>query len=294
MSKLVRAISENGGAVISILDSTEIVAQMEQYHHPSAVVSAALGRLLTGAALMSATLKSEDDSLTLRVKGDGPAGLLLAVADGRGNVKGYVENNIVEIPSRPDGKLDVGGAVGHEGILTVIKDIGLKEPYVGQVPLVSGEMAEDLTSYYATSEQTPSVCALGVLVNPDLTIQKAGGYLLQLLPGATDQEIDRLEQNISGMKSMTTLLSEGVSVYQIIEQVLDGFSPNVLDVSEVQYHCDCSRDRVERAYMSLGQDELRKIASEQETVELKCQFCNKAYVFRTADYVKKDPPAKED
>ena len=251
MSKLVRAISENGGAVISILDSTEIVAQMEQYHHPSAVVSAALGRLLTGAALMSATLKSEDDSLTLRVKGDGPAGLLLAVADGRGNVKGYVENNIVEIASRPDGKLDVGGAVGHEGILTVIKDIGLKEPYVGQVPLVSGEIAEDLTSYYATSEQTPSVCALGVLVNPDLTIQKAGGYLLQLLPGATDQEIDRLEQNISGMKSMTTLLSEGVSVYQIIEQVLDGFSPNVLDESDVQYHCDCSRERVERAYICL-------------------------------------------
>ncbi len=294
MSKLVRAISENGGAVLSILDSTEIVAQMEQYHHPSAVVSAALGRLLTGAALMAATLKSDDDALTLRVKGDGPAGLFLAVADGRGNVKGYVENNIVEIPPRVDGKLDVGGAVGHEGTLTVIKDIGLKEPYVGQIPLVSGEIAEDLTSYYATSEQTPSVCALGVLVNPDLTIQKAGGYLLQLLPGATDEEIDQLEKNIARMQSMTTLLRDGVSVYEIIEQVLDGFSPNVLDESEVQYHCDCSRGRVERAYMSLGQEELRKIAAEQETVELKCQFCNRAYVFRTADYLKPDLPAKED
>lgn len=288
MSKLTRAISENGGAVLSILDSTEIVAQMEAYHHPSAVISAALGRLLTGAVLMAATLKNEEDSITIRVKGNGPAGLLLAVADGKGNVKGYVENPIVELPLREDGKLDVGGAVGHEGTLTIIKDIGLKEPYIGQIPLVSGEIAEDLTSYYATSEQTPSVCALGVLVNPDLTIRKAGGYLLQLLPGATDQEIDQLEQNIKKMQSVTTILDAGGTEEQIMQQVLDGFTPNVLDVSEVQYHCDCSRDRVERAYMSLGQDELRKIAAEQETVELKCQFCNRAYTFRTADYVHPD------
>ncbi len=286
MSKLIRAISENGGAVVSILDSTDIVAEVERLHHPSAVVSAALGRLVTGAVLMAATLKNDEDALTLRVKGDGPAGLLLAVADGRGNVKGYVENPIVELPPRADGKLDVGGAVGREGTLTVIKDIGLKEPYVGQVPLVSGEIAEDLTSYYATSEQIPTVCALGVLVERDLTIKKAGGYLLQLLPGATEQEISMLEQNVSRMKSMTELLCDGKTPYEIADAVLEGFSPNVLDESEVQYHCDCSRDRVERAYMSLGQEELRKIAAEQETVELKCQFCNKAYHFRAADYVK--------
>ena len=286
MSKLIRAISENGGAVVSMLDSTDIVAEVERLHHPSAVVSAALGRLVTGAVLMAATLKNDEDALTLRVKGDGPAGLLLAVADGRGNVKGYVENPIVELPPRADGKLDVGGAVGREGTLTVIKDIGLKEPYVGQVPLVSGEIAEDLTSYYATSEQIPTVCALGVLVERDLTIKKAGGYLLQLLPGATEQEISMLEQNVSRMKSMTELLCDGKMPYEIAEAVLEGFSPNVLDESEVQYHCDCSRDRVERAYMSLGQEELRKIAAEQETVELKCQFCNKAYHFRAADYVK--------
>lgn len=286
MSKLIRAISENGGAVVSILDSTDIVAEVERLHHPSAVVSAALGRLVTGAVLMAATLKNDEDALTLRVKGDGPAGLLLAVADGRGNVKGYVENPIVELPPRADGKLDVGGAVGREGTLTVIKNIGLKEPYVGQVPLVSGEIAEDLTSYYATSEQIPTVCALGVLVERDLTIKKAGGYLLQLLPGATEQEISMLEQNVSRMKSMTELLCDGKTPYEIAEAVLEGFSPNVLDESEVQYHCDCSRDRVERAYMSLGQEELRKIAAEQETVELKCQFCNKAYHFRAADYVK--------
>ena len=288
MSKLIRAISENGGAVLSVLDSTEIVAQMEAYHHPSAVVSAALGRLLTGAVLMAATLKSEEDSLTLRVKADGPAGLLLAVADGKGNVKGYVENPIVELPLREDGKLDVGGAVGHNGTLTVIKDIGLKEPYIGQIPLVSGEIAEDLTSYYATSEQTPSVCALGVLVNPDLTIKKAGGYLLQLLPGATDQEIDQLEQNIGKMKSVTAILDAGGTPQQIIDQVLEGFNPNLLDETPVQYYCDCSRERVERAYISLGQEELRKIAAEQETVELKCQFCNRSYTFNTADYIHPD------
>lgn len=286
MSKLIRAISENGGAVVSILDSTAIVAEMERLHHPSAVVSAALGRLVTGAVLMAANLKSGDDSLTLRVKGDGPAGLLLAVADGRGNVKGYVENPIVELPPRGDGKLDVGGAVGRDGTLTVIKDMG--QPYVGQVPLVSGEIAEDLTSYYATSEQIPTVCALGVLVERDLTIKRAGGYLLQLLPGATDQEISMLEENVGRMRSMTELLCDGKTPYEIIEEILKGFSPNVLDESEVQYHCDCSRDRVERAYISLGQEELRRIAAEQETVEMKCQFCNKAYHLHAADYVKRE------
>ncbi len=286
MSKLIRAISENGGAVVSILDSTAIVAEMERLHHPSAVVSAALGRLVTGAVLMAANLKSGDDSLTLRVKGDGPAGLLLAVADGRGNVKGYVENPIVELPPREDGKLDVGGAVGRDGTLTVIKDMG--QPYVGQVPLVSGEIAEDLTSYYATSEQIPTVCALGVLVERDLTIKRAGGYLLQLLPGATDQEISMLEENVGRMRSMTELLCDGKTPYEIIEEILKGFSPNVLDESEVQYYCDCSRDRVERAYISLGQDELRRIAAEQETVEMKCQFCNKAYHLHAADYVKRE------
>ena len=286
MSKLIRAISENGGAVVSIVDSTAIVAEMERLHHPSAVVSAALGRLVTGAVLMAANLKSGDDSLTLRVKGDGPAGLLLAVADGRGNVKGYVENPIVELPPRGDGKLDVGGAVGRDGTLTVIKDMG--QPYVGQVPLVSGEIAEDLTSYYATSEQIPTVCALGVLVERDLTIKRAGGYLLQLLPGATDQEISMLEENVGRMRSMTELLCDGKTPYEIIEEILKGFSPNILDESEVQYHCDCSRDRVERAYISLGQEELRRIAAEQETVEMKCQFCNKAYHLHAADYVKRE------
>ncbi|MDK2814020.1 MAG: molecular chaperone Hsp33 [Clostridiales bacterium] len=288
MAKLVRAISENGGMVLSILDSTDIVNEMEQIHHPSAVVSAALGRLLTGSLLMAATLKNEKDSITVRVKGGGPVGSLLTVADGKGNVKGYAENPLVELPARADGKLDVGGAVGNDGLLTVIRDSGVKEPYIGQIPLISGEIAEDITSYYATSEQIPTVCALGVLVERDLTIKRAGGYLLQLLPGATEKEITQLEQNVSKLSSMTEMLENGHTVYEIIDMVLEGFDPNVLDETEVQYHCDCSRDRVERAYMSLGQEELQKIAVEQETVELKCQFCNRAYQFKTADYVKRN------
>ena len=288
MAKLVRAISENGGMVLSILDSTDIVSEMERIHHPSAVVSAALGRLLTGSLLMAATLKNEKDSITVRVKGDGPAGILLVVADGKGNVKGYAENPLVELPARADGKLDVGGAVGNDGLLTVIRDSGVKEPYIGQIPLISGEIAEDLTSYYATSEQIPTVCALGVLVERDLTIKRAGGYLLQLLPGATEKEITQLEQNVSKLSSMTEMLENGHTVYEIIDMVLEGFDPNVLDETEVQYHCDCSRDRVERAYMSLGQEELQKIAAEQETVELKCQFCNRAYQFNTIDYIKRN------
>lgn len=288
MAKLIRAISENGGMVLSILDSTDIVNEMEQIHHPSAVVSAALGRLLTGSLLMAATLKNEKDSITVRVKGGGPVGSLLTVADGKGNVKGYAENPLVELPARADGKLDVGGAVGNDGLLTVIRDSGVKEPYIGQIPLISGEIAEDITSYYATSEQIPTVCALGVLVERDLTIKRAGGYLLQLLPGATEKEITQLEQNVSKLSSMTEMLENGHTVYEIIDMVLEGFDPNVLDETEVQYHCDCSRDRVERAYMSLGQEELQKIAVEQETVELKCQFCNRAYQFKTADYVKRN------
>lgn len=288
MAKLVRAISENGGMVLSILDSTDIVNEMERIHHPSAVVSAALGRLLTGSLLMAATLKNEKDSITVRVKGGGPAGILLVVADGKGNVKGYAENPLVELPARADGKLDVGGAVGNDGLLTVIRDSGVKEPYIGQIPLISGEIAEDLTSYYATSEQIPTVCALGVLVERDLTIKRAGGYLLQLLPGATEKEITQLEQNVSKLSSMTEMLENGHTVYEIIDMVLEGFDPNVLDENEVQYHCDCSRDRVERAYMSLGQEELQKIAAEQETVELKCQFCNRAYHFNTIDYIKRN------
>lgn len=285
MPKLVRAISENGGVVIAIVDSTEIVSELQKLHKSSAPVTAALGRLLTGASLMGAMLKSTDDSLTLRVKGGGPVGLLVAVANGNGDLKGYAENPTADMEDRPDGKLNVGGIVGNDGTLSVIKDLGLKEPYIGQIPLVSGEIAEDLTSYYASSEQIPTVCSLGVLVDRDLSVRRAGGFLLQLLPGATDEEITQLENNIAALPSMTQMLEEGLTVYQIIDKALEGFNPNVLDEQPAVYHCDCSMERSDRIYRSLSLEERKKIAAEQETVELKCQFCNKAYTLRTADYI---------
>ncbi len=277
MARLIRAISENGGVVFYAVDSTDIAREAERIHKTSAVTSAALGRLLTAAAMMGTMLKSKDNSLTLRVKGGGPAGTVLAIADGQGNVRGSVEHPVVEIASRPDGKLDVGGAVGRDGTLSVVKDLGLKEPYVGQVPLVSGEIAEDITAYYAVSEQTPTVCALGVLVDRDLSVLTAGGYLIQLLPGAQEAEIARLEQNIAGMASVTRLLRDGVSLEEMMARAMDGFAPQILDEREVRYRCDCSRARVERALISLGRQELAEMAAEGKPVEVCCQFCDKKY-----------------
>ncbi|MBC8569559.1 Hsp33 family molecular chaperone HslO [Zongyangia hominis] len=278
MGKLVRALSEDGGIVCIALDSTDIVAQAERIHQTSAVVTAALGRLLTAASIMGSMLKSEDNSITLRVAGDGPVGALIAVTDGVGNVRGYPVNPVVELPLNGYGKLDVGGAVG-QGVLHVIKDLGLKDPYVGQVPLVSGEIAEDITSYYAVSEQIPTVCGLGVLVNTDLTVLSAGGYLIQLLPGVGEETITRLEANVDKLPPVSQMLHEGMTPQQIIEKALDGFSPNILDETEVSYRCDCSRERVERALLSLGREELGKIAEEEKVTEVGCHFCSKKYRF---------------
>lgn len=277
MGNMIRGISDNGGVIFCGVDSTNLVSTMEKIHKTSAVTSAALGRLLTAASIMGIMLKNSKDSITLRVNGGGPAGTVLAVADGMGCVKGYVEHPVVEIPLRPDGKLNVGGAVGRDGTLSIVRDMGLKEPYVGQIPLVSGEIAEDITSYYATSEQIPTVCALGVLVAPDLTISCAGGYLLQLLPGATEEEITMLEQNIANVPSVTTLLQQGKTMQEIMEMVMHGFDPQVLDEYDVEYRCDCTEQRVERALISMGRKELEKLASEEPVVEVNCQFCDKKY-----------------
>ncbi len=283
MAKIIRAISDMGGVVITVIDSTDIVKRMEEIHETSAVVSAALGRLLTASQLMAANLKSVDDSITLRIKADGPAGLLTVGCDGRGNCKGFVENNVVELPLRADGKLDVGGAVGKDGYLYVVKDIGLKEPYVGSIPLESGEIAEDITAYYAYSEQIPTVCALGVLVNPDLSIKRAGGYLLQLLPGATEEEITMLENNIANVKSITSFFENNKTVYDVVDTVLEGFNPNVLDESEVHYHCDCNRQRVEKALISIGIKDLEMLRDEEEQIEMGCQYCDAKYYFTKKD-----------
>lgn len=274
---MLRGISENGGIVFYGVDSTEIVREMERLHKTSAVTTAALGRLLTAASMMGIMLKSTRDSVTIQIRGGGPAGRLLAVSDGTGNVKGYVENPVVELPPREDGHLDVGTAVGRDGTLDVIRDLGMREPYIGQVPLTSGEIAEDITSYFAISEQVPTVCALGVLVDTDLSVRCAGGFIVQLLPGATEQEIDLLEQNIKAMPSVTAMLEQGKTVRDMLDMALQGFRPDILDSYHVTYRCDCSRERVEDMLRSLGRKEVEKLRDEDPIAEVNCQFCDKIY-----------------
>ena len=282
MDKLVRCISSDGTLVIMAADTTQMVETAQEIHKPSAVVTAALGRLLTAASLMGSMLKGKDDSITLRINGGGEAGTVLAVSDSDGNTRGYAANPIVEIPLNSKGKLDVAAAVGKDGSLTVIKDLGLKEPYVGQVPIVSGEIAEDITSYYAISEQIPSVCALGVLVNPDLSVKNAGGFIIQLLPTASDDTIDKVEEDIKDIPPVTAMLSDGLTPEEICKKVLPNFELEVLDESAPEYKCNCSRERVVRALISTGVDELNELAKDENT-EVKCQFCTKAYNFSSTD-----------
>ena len=279
MGKTVRYISEDGAIVMVAVDSTDIVYRAEQIHKTSAVVTAALGRLLTAASLMGSMLKGKDDSVTLKLAGDGPAGSVIAVSDSSGNPRGYVQNPVVEIPLNAYGKLDVSGAVGKNGYLYVIRDLGFGEPYIGQTPIVSGEIAEDIASYYANSEQIPTVCALGVLVDRDLTVKKAGGYLIQLLPGAPEEDISALEENIRSIAPVTVMLDEGKSIDDICHIALKGFEPQLLDESMSEYRCNCSRDRVKQALVSIGREELEKLAQEQEKTQIECHFCDKKYVF---------------
>lgn len=279
MAKIVRTISADASVVATAIDATDIVSRIEQIHKTSAVVTAALGRLSIAASLIGIGLKGDNDSVTLRMDGGGPSGILIAVADSRGNVKSYVGNSVVEIPLNKFGKLDVAGAVGNNGTLSVVKDLGLKEPYVGQVPIVSGEIAEDIANYFATSEQIPTVCGLGVLVNPDLTVKAAGGYLIQLLPFADESCIDKLEANVKTLKPVTEMLSSGMSAADIAMRVLEGLEPNELDSFNAEYRCDCSKERVEKALISLGREELTKMSEEEESIEVCCHFCEKKYNF---------------
>lgn len=286
MGKLYRAISADGSAFAAVLDAKDIVSEIEKIHKTSAVVTAGLGRLTIGASLMGYMLKGKDDSITLRVDADGPTGQLVAVSDSMGNVKSCVNNPVVEIPLNSQGKLDVGSAVGHNGTLSVVKDLGLKEPYVGVVPLVSGEIAEDIASYYATSEQIPTVCSLGVLVNPDLSVKSAGGFLVQLLPFADEKCIDIIEKNIAEIRPVSAMLADGVTPEEIAGMLLDGLDPDPLDESEPVYKCDCSRERTERVLVSLGKQELSSIADEGKDTSVSCHFCGKEYIF-TPEEIKK-------
>lgn len=276
---LLRAITKDGGIIVSAIDSTCIVDAMQKIHSTSAVVSAALGRALTAASLIGSHLKNEADSVTLRINGGGPVGTIIAVSDHMGNVRGCCGEYQLDMPLNAVGKLDVAGVVGTDGTITVIKDMGMKEPYVGSVHLVSGEIAEDVTAYYAESEQTPTVCALGVLVDVDYSIKAAGGFIAQLLPGTPEEDIVKLEGNLSGIKSVTELISGGVTPEGLIDIVLKGFDVEVLDRSCAEYKCTCSREKTSRALASIRKSDLKEIIDEDGMAEMCCNFCNKKYIF---------------
>lgn len=279
MGKLIRCITSEGAVMVSAVDSTDIVAFAEQTHKTSAVATAALGRMLTAASMMGNMLKGKDNTISLKIDGGGPLGAVTVAADSTGNVRGYVTNPIVEIPLKPNGKLDVSGAVGRDGSLFVVKDLGMKEPYNGFVPIVSGEIAEDITSYYATSEQIPTVCALGVLVNPDLTVKKAGGYILQLLPFTENEIIEKIENNLARVKPVTQLLDEGKDIEDIVRDVLEGFDVEVIYEEQVAYKCKCSREKVKATLESINPKELESMCEDLPQIEVKCHFCNTDYVF---------------
>ncbi len=282
MGKLVRSISHDGTVIMMAADTTDIVATAQKIHSTSKVTSAALGRLLTGASFMGQMLKEEKGTITLRINGGGPCGSVIAVADSLGNVKGYVMDPSVELPLKENGKLDVGGAVGTDGYLTVMKDFGTGDPYTGQVPIVSGEIAEDITSYYAVSEQIPTVCALGVLVNPDKSIACAGGFLIQLLPAADDDTITMVEECFSKLKPVTTMLAENMTPEEICREVLKPFDMEILDEFDITFKCDCSRKKVERALISTGFEELEDMSKDPITSG-SCQFCTAKYDFASED-----------
>lgn len=283
MSKIVRYITQDGGAFIIASDSTDMVATAEGIHKTSAVTTAALGRLITAASMMGDMLKSENDSITLRINGGGPAGSLIAVSDSKGNARGYVQNPVVEISLNNEGKLDVKSAVGTDGFLYVMRDTGMKEPYVGQVKIVSGEIAEDITNYFAVSEQIESVCALGVLVNPDLTVQKAGGFIIQLLPGCPEENIIEIENAIKNIEPVTSMLQKGMTPDDIAYTAMGNLKIEKLDEYEISYRCNCSRERVESALISTGRDSLQEMVDENEEVNVECHFCEKSYAFAPAD-----------
>ena len=279
MDEIVRVLARNAPVKAMAITGTALVERARAIHDTWPVATAALGRLLMAASMMGEQLKEEDGSVTLRVRGGGPLGTLLAVSDSHGNVRGYVDNPAVDVPRKAHAKLDVGAAVGADGELTVVKDIGLKEPYVGSVQLVGGEIAEDVAAYFVESEQIPTACALGVLIAPEQTVQAAGGYLIQLLPGADDGVISAIERGIARVGAVSAKLDEGVSALELLRQVLSEFELDVLETVPVEYRCACSRERVSRALISMGRDELTALIEEQGQAELTCQFCDKVYHF---------------
>ena len=275
---IVRATAADSQILAFAATTRNLVEHARNIHGTSPVVTAALGRLLTAGTMMGITMKGEDELLTLQIKGNGPIGGLIVTATSKGTVKGYANQPAVIIPANDKGKLDVGGAIG-QGILTVIKDMGLKEPYVGQTHLVSGEIAEDLTYYFATSEQVPSSVALGVLMNKNNTVKRAGGFIIQLMPFASEEVIDFLEEKINKVDSVTTLLDRGMTPEMILEHLLGDLGLEINDKVSTAYECNCSKDRVEKAIISIGRKEIQEIINDNESTEVNCHFCNKNYNF---------------
>ena len=280
---LIRAMTRDGFVKITAVDSTQITRRARQIHQTTAVATAALGRVLTAASMIGNMQKKEDGSITLIIKGGGPLGTLLATSDPEGNPRGYVENPQVALMEKYQGKLDVGAAVGSQGTLTLIRDLHMKEPYVGTIELIGGEIAEDIAAYFVESEQVPTVCALGVYMNRDQSVEVAGGYLLQLLPGAPEDLIDRLEESVQKAGNVTTLMREGLSPKQVILRVLDGMDVEFLEEQEICYKCYCSRSRVESTMISLGEKDLREIIDAGEPITVGCQFCDVTYTFTPED-----------
>lgn len=276
---IVRMIAKDAPIRAMAIQGRALVQRAREIHHTLPVATAALGRTLMAASMMGQQLKEERGSVTLRISGDGPLGTILTVSDSGGNVRGYVQNGQVELPLKGPAKLDVGRAVGSNGSLTVIKDLRMKEPYVGTIPLVSGEIAEDVTAYFAESEQIPTACALGVLVDRDLSVAAAGGYLIQLLPGAEDAVIDKIEAGISRVGQVTAKLNQGVSAEELLGLVLEDFQLEKLETIPVEYRCYCSRERMRTALASLGKQELLDLIAEQGGAELTCQFCDAVHRF---------------
>ena len=281
--RIVRAISTDGMVQAAAICSRDLTERARQIHKTLPVATAALGRTLAAASMMGNALKSDGASLTLQFKGGGPLGTVLAVSDNEGNVRGYVTNPHVDLPLRPDGKLDVGAAVGHEGTLTVIKDLHMKEPYVGTIDLLGGEIAEDVAGYFVESEQIPTACALSVLVDRDQSVKAAGGYLIQLMPGAGEDVITKVEGGIMAAGPVSALLDKNDDPEQLLRDVMSDFDLKILETCPVSYKCYCSRERVERALISLGRNELEQMLAEQGGCQLTCQFCDAVYDFSAED-----------
>ncbi len=278
MGEIIRAVAAEDFVKIAAITAPDIVERARQIHALSPTASAALGRTLLGASLMGNMLKGDRDTLTLRLNGGGVVGTVVAVSDSLGNVRGCVDEPSADLPTRSDGKLDVGGLIGHRGYLTVSRDLGLREPYIGSVELVSGEVAEDLTAYFAESEQIGAACGLGVLVDTDKSIRAAGGFIVQLLPGAPEELIRALEENISGMGQVTAIL-DGDGADALVFQVLKGMQPRILSREKVEYRCYCSRERLAEALRSVGAEALTEMAAEPNPTEVECQFCGMRYLF---------------